>query len=91
MARVSAEDRRDALIEAAIRVIAAKGVAAATTRAIVAEAGASLASFHYAFRSRDEMMAELITVVTTQEAESVVHALSPAETIECGRQVECAG
>jgi DNA-binding transcriptional regulator YbjK len=82
MTRVSAEDRRDALIEAAIRVIAAKGVTAATTRAIVAEAGASLASFHYAFRSRDEMMAELITVVTTQEAESVVHALVPAETIE---------
>src|SRR5690606_36629912 len=34
-----------------------------TTRAIVAEANMSLASFHYAFASRDEMMRELIAYV----------------------------
>lgn len=60
MARMSAADRRVALLEAAFRVIAAEGVNGATTRAIVAEAGMSLASFHYAFTNRDEMMRELI-------------------------------
>lgn len=60
MARMSAADRRLALLDAAFRVIAAEGVGGATTRAIVAEAQMSLASFHYAFTSRDEMMRELI-------------------------------
>lgn len=63
MARMSAADRRLALLDAAFRVIAAEGVSGATTRAIVAEAEMSLASFHYAFTSRDEMMRELISHV----------------------------
>ena len=54
MARIPAAQRRDALIGAALQVVADRGVAAATTRAIVAEAGMSLASFHYAFESRDD-------------------------------------
>jgi len=67
MARISAVDRRAELISAALRVVAAHGVAAATTRAVVAEAGMSLASFHYAFESRDEMLAELVAHVVEQE------------------------
>jgi AcrR family transcriptional regulator len=54
-------------VHAALRVVAERGVTAATTRAIVAEAGMSLASFHYAFSSRDELMAELIKYVVSQE------------------------
>ena len=42
--------------DTALTVIARDGVHAATTRAIVAEAGMALASFHYAFRSRDELI-----------------------------------
>jgi len=71
MARMSSVDRRGELIHAALRVIAAKGVAGATTRAIVAEAGMSLASFHYAFTSRDEMMRELIAFVVENETNAV--------------------
>jgi AcrR family transcriptional regulator len=66
--RMSAADRRTALLEAAFRVIAAEGVGAATTRAIVAEAGMSLASFHYAFESRDQMMRQLIGHVIENQA-----------------------
>jgi AcrR family transcriptional regulator len=57
---MSSVDRRLEIVHAALRVIADVGVQGATTRAIVAEAGMSLASFHYAFASRDEMMEELI-------------------------------
>ena len=53
MPRIPAAERRVALIEAGLRVVAREGLAAASTRAIVAEAGMSLASFHYAFESRD--------------------------------------
>jgi len=67
MARVSSHDRRLLLVQAALRVIARNGVTSATTRAIVAEAGMSLASFHYAFTSRDEMMRELVAHVVENE------------------------
>jgi AcrR family transcriptional regulator len=65
--RLAADDRRAALVRAALTVIARDGVHAATTRAIVAEAGMALASFHYAFRSRDELIREVITFVVEQQ------------------------
>jgi AcrR family transcriptional regulator len=73
--RLTVTERRSALLQAALRVIATRGVAAATTRAIVAEAGMPLASFHYAFRSRDEMMRELISLVVESGSVAVVSAL----------------
>jgi len=71
--RIPAPERRAALIEAALRVVSRNGIAQATTRAIVAEAGMSLASFHYAFDSRDELMDELISTVI----ENARHAVMP--------------
>jgi AcrR family transcriptional regulator len=71
MARMPAVDRRLELVQAALRVIAERGVGGATTRAIVAEAKMSLASFHYAFDSRDEMMRELIAFVVENETNAV--------------------
>ena len=67
MPRLPAEARRGALVEAALRAIARDGLAAGTTRAIVAEAGMSLASFHYAFASRDELLRELVHRVVGHE------------------------
>ena len=67
MARMSSTDRRLAIVEAALRVISENGMAGATTRAIVAEARMPLASFHYAFASRDEMMEELIAYVVENQ------------------------
>lgn len=67
MARLPADARRAALVEAALRVMSRDGLAAGTTRAIVAEAGMSLASFHYAFGSRDELLRELVHRVVGHE------------------------
>ncbi|HEY9498092.1 MAG TPA: TetR family transcriptional regulator [Terrimesophilobacter sp.] len=67
MTRLSSAERRSVLVQAALRVIERDGVHGATTRAIVAEAGMSLASFHYAFRSRDEMIRELVAFVVENE------------------------
>ncbi len=77
MGRVSSAERRAALVRAALRVIDRDGVHAATTRMIVAEAGMSLASFHYAFRSRDEMMRELVAFVVADEQRVSLEALDP--------------
>lgn len=58
MTRKSAAERRQDLVHAGLRVIARDGMHAATVRAIVAEAGVPLATFHYVFDSRDEMIGE---------------------------------
>ncbi len=77
MARVPANERRAALVQAALRVIDRDGVHGATTRAIVAEAGMSLASFHYAYRSRDELISEVIRWVVENEQQVSLAALRP--------------
>jgi len=75
MPRIPSSDRRALLVQAAIRVIARNGVNGATTRAIVAEADMSLASFHYAFRSHAEMMREVVAFVVDAEVASVFQSL----------------
>ncbi len=62
-------------MRAALRVVDRDGVHGATTRAIVAEAEMSLASFHYAFRSRDEMIRELIAFVVQDEQRVTLEAI----------------
>lgn len=81
MPRIPSSERREQLVQAALRVIAKNGLAAATTRAIVAEAGMSLASFHYAFRSHAEMMRELISFVVDAESVAVFESLRPGTDI----------
>ena len=71
------ETRRDLLVQAAFRVIAEHGVEAATTRRISAAASMSLASFHYAFESRDELLAELVARGTSDELATFIAPLSP--------------
>lgn len=57
MPHVPVDQRRDQLVRAAIRVISRDGVAAASTRRIAEEAGASQASVHYSFRAKEELFA----------------------------------
>ncbi|PJI94627.1 TetR/AcrR family transcriptional regulator [Luteimicrobium subarcticum] len=79
--RIPVAERRAALVEAAITVIGRDGVRAASTRAIVAEAGMSLASFHYVFESHDELMRQVVLEVLEHEVATVtdrVVALSAA-------------
>lgn len=53
MARISAAERRQELIDAAVLVIAERGVDGATTRRIADRAGAPLATLHYCFASKE--------------------------------------
>jgi TetR/AcrR family transcriptional regulator, regulator of biofilm formation and stress response len=78
MARLSVEERRAALVDAALRVMVRGGLAAGTTRAVVAEAGMSLASFHYAFTSRDELLRELVRGVVGREFSAATEGM-PAD------------
>ncbi len=57
--RIPVHERRQALVEAAMRVMEREGIPAATTRAICAEAGMSNGFFHYCFTSKQELMLEV--------------------------------
>ena len=70
---MSAADRRDKLVEAAIRVMTRDGVAKATTRAIAAEAAMPLGVLHYAFRSKGELMA-VVTRTIAQQSKTEIDA-----------------
>lgn len=76
MKRIPPAQRREALIAAAIRVIAAEGMAGATTRAVAAEAGMSLASLHYVFGSRDALLQAVIEQVVEAEARAAEDVLA---------------
>lgn len=71
MARISAEDRRAEFVRSAARVIANNGVAAATTRRIAEEANAPLASLHYCFRNKDELLQEVYYYLSRDYARSL--------------------
>lgn len=58
---ISADIRRERLVAAALRVMKREGVAAATTRAICAEADMPHGAFHYCFRSKQELYAALLS------------------------------
>jgi DNA-binding transcriptional regulator YbjK len=81
VARLSSAQRRTELVQAALRVIDRKGVHAATTRAIVAEAGMPLASFHYAVSSRDELIRDVIAAVLDNERTATLGSLRPGSDI----------
>jgi TetR/AcrR family transcriptional regulator, regulator of biofilm formation and stress response len=56
MSRVSTEDRRRQLIDAAVSLLLEQGPPALTARAIAARAGAPVGTVHYAFRDMDELL-----------------------------------
>jgi DNA-binding transcriptional regulator YbjK len=63
------ERRHDAILEAALRVIAERGVSAVTHRAVAAEAAVPLSSTTYYFESLDELLEEALLLFVNREAE----------------------
>lgn len=81
MAHTPVDERRRALLAATMRVVASRGLAAASTRAIVAEAGMALASFHYAFDSRDDLLEVLMSEVVALEERAIAPTSVDGKTL----------
>lgn len=81
MGRMAVADRRAQLIEAALRVAAREGVAAATTRGIVAEAGLPLGAFHYCFRSKQELLREMTVILVEELVDAATGGLTPGADV----------
>jgi AcrR family transcriptional regulator len=78
---MAASDRRAELLEAAIRVMARDGVAKATTRAIVNEAGMTLGAFHYCFDSRAQLLERVTETLTERYVAEVRGLFAPHRDI----------
>jgi len=75
MARIPAEERRQAFVEAAVDVIGTHGVSGATTRRIAEAAGAPLATLHYCFHTKEE----LFVAVFQKQNEAISERLDVVE------------
>lgn len=65
MPRVSADQRRQDFIEAAVRVIAEQGMKGATTRRIAEAADAPLATLHYCFHTKEQLFFAVFEFMST--------------------------
>ncbi len=67
MARLPYDERRTSILDAALRVIAAKGFNATTTRDVAAEAGVRPGLLHHYFPSRDQLLADAFDQAAARE------------------------
>jgi AcrR family transcriptional regulator len=74
--RRSVEERREQLVDAAIEVLAAEGLTKATTRRITDHAGLALGAFHYAFRSKDDLLQAVIERIASRVEQAFSEAVS---------------
>lgn len=75
MPHIPVAERRRQLAQAALRVLVRDGVAAASTRRIAEEAGMAQGAFHYCFRSKQELLHEVIQDINREEVNAVAAAL----------------
>ncbi|WP_262852140.1 TetR/AcrR family transcriptional regulator [Mumia quercus] len=69
--RVSSQQRREQLIEAALVVAKRDGVGAVSTRTVAAEAGATPGIVHYVFSSMEELLRAMISRMADQYIDTV--------------------
>jgi AcrR family transcriptional regulator len=75
--RLPAAQRREQLVDAAIRVMTRDGVAQATTRVIVAEADVSLSVFHYCFASKQDLLEAVIDTIMEHSSARAMAMITP--------------
>ena len=85
MARMSAERRRDAIVDAALAVARRKGLAATTVRDVAAEMGSSSGLIHHYFETMDDVIAAAFERVAGEDLDETEAQLrdagSPTEVI----------
>ncbi len=90
MAYMSQDDRRRQLIDAAVRVLQRDGLHHVTTRAIATEAGAPLASIHYTFGSKQDVVRAAYEQVVTDLLAEIERAITPGAGLSAAVEDVCA-
>jgi AcrR family transcriptional regulator len=64
---MSPEQRREAIVDATVRVLLRQGIASTTVRDVAAEMGTSSGLIHHYFSSMDELLAEAFDLVASKD------------------------
>ncbi|NBH12060.1 TetR/AcrR family transcriptional regulator [Amycolatopsis sp. SID8362] len=81
MPRISAAQRRQDFVRAAVEVIATHGIDGATTRRIAEQAKANLAMVHYCYDSKEDLFADVYEFVVGKFRD-LTAAVDPQATVE---------
>ena len=81
MSRMSIEERRAQIVDAAMSIAVREGVEAVTVRGVAAEAGISLGTVHYCFEDKDAMLRAMGHNVAVVASEPVRLALDPTRDL----------
>jgi len=82
-----AQDRREQILDATLRVMGRSGREAVTHRAVAEEAGVPLGSTTYYFDSRDDLLGQALEHVARQEAERHLQLGHELRTAKSPRQL----
>lgn len=83
MARLTPLERREVIIDAALRVMLRQGIAATTARDVAAEMGSSSGLIHHYFASMDDLLAEAFDRTASRDlARTVVAVDASSDPIE---------
>lgn len=80
MARLSSDERRDAIVDATLTVARRKGLGATTVRDVAAEMGTSSGLVHHYFDSMDEVLGAAFALAARIELETVEKVVHEADT-----------
>jgi AcrR family transcriptional regulator len=80
MTRMTPDQRRDAIVDAALSVALEKGLAATTVRDVATAMGTSSGLIHHYFESMDEVLAAAFERVASDDLELTVSAMALAPT-----------
>jgi len=85
--RLTAEQRRDQLLEVAARLFAERGFARTTTREIARAAGVSEGAIYRHFRSKEELLFTFVRRAVVSSADSLLSGLEEASADEWVRAI----
>ncbi|MEV4647282.1 TetR/AcrR family transcriptional regulator [Saccharopolyspora sp. NPDC049357] len=85
MPRISAAERRNDFVRAAVDVIATHGIDGATTRRIAEQAQAPLATLHYCYNSKEDLLADVFDHVAGRFREAITDSDPHADLVETAR------
>ncbi|WGX99411.1 TetR/AcrR family transcriptional regulator [Nocardioides sp. L-11A] len=80
--------RREALLDAAIRLVARDGVGALTHRSVAAEAGTTHGNARYYFGTLDQLLDEALRRLATRQIEEVRAVFSELPDVDVSRRID---
>ena len=87
MPRISAAERRRDFVNAAVEVIATHGIDGAKTRRIAEQAQAPLATLHYCYDSKEDLLADVFEFVASRYRDVVASSDPHADLVVTARQL----